>query len=334
MKLGKVSQTVYQRSVKKQLYIEEGTALIPPSQAERCYGITGQEGEEVISCDVSLYGNEKDLGVFAIAQAVNHLAAAGARPVGVSLTILLPDFAYESRLKAMMRDVQDAASKWRISILAADVQIVPNIGTTIVHATAQGTVERGKCIHSGKALPDQDIVQINHIGTEGALRAKREKEEIPAERFSPSFLAQIEKMNEEICSIKEMETAAAIGVSAMHQIVDGGIMAALWSLAEDSGIGLSVDMRKIAVRQETIEVCECFHLNPYQLTSAGCVLVVTDKGEELADALNRQGMSAVVIGRTQKGNEKVLLNGGEKRYLDRPSPDELNRIYEPEAQTE
>ena len=334
MKLGKVSQTVYQRSVKKQLYIEEGTALIPPSQAERCYGITGQEGEDVISCDVSLYGNEKDLGVFAIAQAVNHLAAAGTRPVGASITILLPDFAYESRLKAMMRDVQDAAARWRISILAADVQIIPNIGTTIVNVTAQGTVERGKCIHCKKALPDQDIVQINHIGTEGALRAKREKEEVLAKRFSPSFLDQIEKMNEEICSIKEMETAAAIGVSAMHQIVDGGIMAALWSLAEDSGIGLCVDLRKIAVRQETIEVCECFHLNPYQLTSAGCVLVVTDKGEELADALNRQGMSAVVIGRTQKGNEKVLLNGGEKRYLDRPSPDELNRIYEPEAQTE
>lgn len=334
MKLGKVSQTVYQRSVKKQLHMEEGTALLEPRQAQRCYGIRGDQAEKMIACDVSLYGNEKDLCVFAMAQAINHLGAAGAKPAGVSITVLLPDFAYESRLKAMMRDASDAAARWRISILSADAQVIPHIDTTIVHVTAQGILDPELCIYSGKALPEQDIVQINHIGTEGALRVKREKEEILEKRFSPRFLDQIEKMNEELCSLDEMEAAAAIGVSAMHQVVDGGITAALWNLAEDSDLGLSVDMRKIAVRQEAIEVCECFHLNPYQLTSAGCVLVVTDKGEELADALDRQGMSAVVIGRTHKGNERVLLNGEEKRYLDRPAPDELTKIYGPEAQTE
>ena len=83
----------------------------------------------------------------------------------------------------------------------------------------------------------------------------------------------------------------------------------------------------MAVKQETIEVCEYFHLNPYQLTSTGCVLLVTDKGEELADALRKNGTPATVIGRTTKETERVIMNGGEKRYLDRPAQDEFARFF-------
>ena len=79
--------------------------------------------------------------------------------------------------------------------------------------------------------------------------------------------------------------------------------------------------------QETIEVCEYFHLNPYQITSTGCVLLVTDKGEELADALIKNGTPAVIIGHTTKEKERVIMNGGEKRYLDRPAQDEFARFF-------
>ena len=92
-------------------------------------------------------------------------------------------------------------------------------------------------------------------------------------------------------------------------------------------IGLSVDMRKIAVRQETIEVCECFHLNPYQLTSTGCILVVTTGGEELVEQLCAENLPAAVIGYTTDRVERVLMNGGEKRYLDRPAQDELMKFF-------
>ena len=99
-------------------------------------------------------------------------------------------------------------------------------------------------------------------------------------------------------------------------------------MAEGAGIGLSVEMKKMTVRQETIEVCEVFHLNPYQLTSTGAVLMVTPKGEELKERLKREGIPAEIIGHTTEGNERIIWGGGEKRFLDRPAPDELARIYE------
>ena len=56
---------------------------------------------------------------------------------------------------------------------------------------------------------------------------------------------------------------------AMHDVTEGGIYGALWELAEASGVGLEIDLKAIPIRQETVEVCEQFHLNPYQLISSG-----------------------------------------------------------------
>lgn len=327
MKPGKVSQTEYRRSILKQLHKDGPKAMFPPGQEESCYGVHRDEGREIISSSVSLYGNEKDLCVFAMAQAVNHLASRGAKPMGISIQIMLPDFAYESRLKAMMAAAREAADAEGIEILEADAQIVPGIQTSIVHVTAVGSVDKEHVIRSSMAQPGQEIVLLKWIGLEGTLRIKREKGEELNQRFVPAFLNKTEEYRAELFSVRAMKTADAIGVSAMHQITSGGILAALWDMAEGAGIGLSVDMRKMSVMQETIEVCEYFHLNPYQLTSAGSVLVVTPKGEELADALNREGVPAVIIGHTTDSKERVIYNGSEMRYLDRPAPDELVKLF-------
>ena len=77
MKAGRVSQTVYRRSVLKQIQNNiEGIDFLRPSQEETCYIADESEERITIATDVSLAGNEKDLGVFAIAQAVDQRLAA------------------------------------------------------------------------------------------------------------------------------------------------------------------------------------------------------------------------------------------------------------------
>lgn len=327
MRAGKVTQTVYRRSILKQLHIEEESLLTMPSQEESCYGIRTEDGWQTLVANVSLYGNEKDLCVFAMAKAANDLAAKGAKVKSFSIQILLPEFAYESRLKMMIALAEEAAQKEHLQIIEANAQSVPAIRTTIVHVTALGIAKEDAVMQCHKAKPGQDIVLLKWIGLEGVLRVEREKQEELKKRFIPAFINKVEAEKDKLFSVTALETAAAVGVSAMHQIGDGGILAALWELAESAGVGLSADMRKMAVKQETIEVCEYFHLNPYQLTSTGAVLMVTDRGEELADALNQREMPAVIIGHTTVEKERVIMNGGEKRYLDRPAQDEFARIF-------
>lgn len=49
-------------------------------------------------------------------------------------------------------------------------------------------------------------------------------------------------------------------------------------------------------------------------------------GEALVSYLGAQGIPASVIGRVTDGNDRVIRNGSEQRYLDRPKPDEWYRI--------
>ena len=241
---------------------------------------------------------------------------------------MLPTFAYESRLKAMMVEISEICKEKGLRVFFADAQSVNGIQTSIVHVTAHGEAKKEQLLASRSAKAGEEIVLVKWIGMEGTLRIIREEGAALAERFAPGFLNKLEDMRDEIFSDRAMEIAGRNGVSAMHPIGEGGILAALWDMAEGAGITHSVEMKKMTVRQETIEVCEVFHLNPYQLTSTGAVLMVTPKGEELKERLKREGIPAEIIGHTTEGNERIIWGGGEKRFLDRPAPDELARIYE------
>ena len=62
-----------------------------------CSGISVPNGQQIVFTNVTLYGDEKDIAVFGLAQALNDLYTRGATPIGVNLSILLPPYAYESR---------------------------------------------------------------------------------------------------------------------------------------------------------------------------------------------------------------------------------------------
>ena len=162
---------------------------------------------------------------------------------------------------------------------------------------------------------------------EGMLRIVDEEEQGLKDRFAPAFINQIKSYRQQIFALREIAVAKAMGSSAVRQVTEGGILAALWNLAKEAGTGLELDMKKLAILQETVEVCEHYRFNPYQLTSTGCLLIAADDGEALADELKRNSIQASVIGRMTDNNDKILHNGEDVRYIDRPAPDEILKIY-------
>lgn len=328
MKIGKVSQTILKRSMLKPLQFHREEAVLEPSASEMCYGVTCKEDEELLVSNAVLYGDEKDLGVFALAQVMNDLATRGAQMVGVSVHIMLPPYAYESRLKTMVEHIERAGSAHAVQVLCAKAEVSPCISKAIVHLNGVGVLKKGELIQSNMGSVNQDIVLLKWIGLEGTFRAMREKEEELSKRFVPTFLNQIQQMESELFSQDAIAVARKHGAKAMQQIAGGGILATLWEMAEASNVGLEVDLKKMAIRQETVEVCEFCHLNPYQLTSAGSVLIFTERGEELVGTYEELGIQATLLGRTTADTARVILGGEEKRFLDRPAPDELLKIYD------
>lgn len=328
MKIGKVSQSVLKRSMLKTIQFKRQETMFDPSVEELCFGVKCKEDEQILISQTVLYGDEKDLGVFALSQVVNDLATRGAKAVGVSVHIMLPPYAYESRLKSMMEHIERAGSAHTVQIMSAKAEVSPAIHKAVLHMNGVGILKKGNLIRSCMAKPGQDIVLLKWIGFEGTLRVMREKEEALEKRFVPTFLNRIRQMEKELFSADAMEIAKEYGVSAMHQITSGGILAALWELAEAADIGLEVELKKMSIRQETVEICEYFHLNPYQLTSAGSILIVAEQGEALVEKYAELGIQASMLGKTTVDTARVILGGEEKRFLDRPAPDELLKIYE------
>jgi hydrogenase maturation factor len=125
----------------------------------------------------------------------------------------------------------------------------------------------------------------------------------------------------------EAAVAVKSGASSVHVLREGGVFGGLWRFASDNGVGLVIDLKEIPVRQETIEVCEFYDLNPYELIGGGSLLVTTANGGELVDRLKRVGINAAVIGRTTDSNDRIICHGDEKRFLESARGDEIYTYY-------
>ena len=116
-----------------------------------------------------------------------------------------------------------------------------------------------------------------------------------------------------------MHTKVVLSMSAVLTVVGTLVI----KLAEKGNIGIEVDLKKIPVRQETIEICEVLGVNPYELYGAGALLIVSDKGNQLLHELEKEQIPATIIGKITEENGKVILNGEEVRFLDRPKNDAM-----------
>jgi hydrogenase maturation factor len=82
-------------------------------------------------------------------------------------------------------------------------------------------------------------------------------------------------------------------------------------------------MRKLPVRQESIEICNVFDINPYGLLSGGGLLIAAKDPEAMLAALEHEGINAAIVGSFTDSNDRVLINGDTKRFLEFPKTDEI-----------
>lgn len=280
------------------------------------------------------YGGMRDGAAYGLLIEVNELAAQGVHAGSAEIRIEIPADMDKSRMHSIRNHIAKAMEKletedFQLEELHIAGEKCAALRVPQIVITAAGETDQKERIADAllTARAGQDIVYAGWAGLEGMLRIIGEKEAELRERFTPAFIGQMKAYDSELCGLSKIAVADAMGVSVIRQVSRGGILASLWDLAKDTELGLNLDLKKIAVRQETIEVCEHFRLNPYQLASGGSFLMLTENGEALADALNQKGIQAAVIGQLTDSNDKIIHNGEDMRYIDRPAPDELMKVF-------
>ena len=280
------------------------------------------------------YGGMRDGAAYGLLTEVNELAVQGVHAGSAEIRIEIPADMDKSRMHSIRNHIAKAMEKletedFQLEELHIAGEKCAALRVPQIVITAAGEIDQKERIADAllTARAGQDIVYAGWAGLEGMLRIIGEKEAELRERFTPAFIGQMKAYDSELCGLSKIAVADAMGVSVIRQVSRGGILASLWDLAKDTELGLNLDLKKIAVRQETIEVCEYFRLNPYQLASGGSFLMLTENGEALADALNQKGIQAAVIGQLTDSNDKIIHNGEDMRYIDRPAPDELMKVF-------
>lgn len=344
MDFGKLPENVYERSIYKVIRTTEyeQKTLNGAGLGADC-AILPFADSLLASAQGQAFGKDVTVGVRAMYHALNRLAAAGifaaevmvdenilAAQVSITLPhsdkIGMPEHFQEPFLRELVRLMADKAIKEKITITSVDSMIVPNMQTALVtvNITAQAFVQE---FHTrSKALPEQDVVMTKWLGLEGTSLIAAQRMEELTKRYPLGLLEDAAGFDRFLSIVPEAATAAKSGVSAMQVVREGGIFGGLWQLAQSNGVGLVIDLKKIPVKQETIEVCEFYDVNPYELLSGGSLLITTDNGARLVSELGGKQISAAVIGRTTDNNDRILVNDEERRFLEPARHDSLYKV--------
>ena len=333
MRYGRLTQTAWQRSVRRQLHDRGKDVLFGPSPWEECSGIADESGGSFLWADAHAAGDSARTGYYAVLHAAGELAAKGVAASCVSVRVLFPPEAEEEDLKAVAAGVEEACLRMGLQVTAFQGETSCAAERIIVFAAAAGKDGR-KMIR--KPAAGQEIVFCGYAGLEGMLRILDEAGDEPGTRFIPEFLRKAGELSDRLVTpgqilalFREQECGsdrAAAGmpdITAVFQAGSGGILAALWKMAETLHTGFEADMSSISIRQETVEICEFYRLNPYQMASSGSFLIVTEDAGRVIEILEKAGARAVRLGVIKAQNARVITSGEEVRYLDRPAPDEL-----------
>jgi len=266
------------------------------------------------------------IGSIAIQAACNDVACSGAVPTAVSVTMLLPTSYNEEELRDLMKDLDKACEACGVDIISGHTEVSRAVKEPLVVATVMGIVKKDAMVHSSKVRPGMDIVATKWIALEGTAILAKEKEAELRSRYAQPFIDKAKTFSQMMSILPEAAVAVQSGAGAMHDVSEGGVFGALWELAESAGVGLEIDLKKIPIRQETVEICEYFDMNPYKLLSGGCLLIATEDGNGLVMELEKANIPAVVIGKATDSNDRVLLNEDERRFLETTQTDELYHI--------
>lgn len=326
MKIGKLPEQVLVRSVLRQIKHRREEVLSGPAVGRDCAALKLKDGEILVMSTDPITGTVKDMGSQAVHITANDLAVSGAEPLGIMLTLLLPDTVEEPQIRAMMQEVESTCEKLGMEVLGGHTEITNVVRQPLISVTGVGKLRQDQMPDLSRVRPGQDLVVTKWIGLEATAILAKEKEEELLKEFSPEFVRTAREFDRYLSVVPDAGAAAAAGVCAMHDITEGGVFGALWEVAEGANVGLEADLKKIPIRQETVEICEVFHLNPYHIMSSGSVLAVTEDGPGLVRELERAGIPAAVVGRTTSGKDRIVRNGEDVQYLTRPQIDELYKV--------
>ncbi len=272
------------------------------------------------------------IGQYAVLVNANDIATAGARPRWMLTTLLFPPAATPSEVLQVMEELQQVSRQWKITLCGGHTEISDAVTRPVVVGVMAGTVTRAGLVDKAGMRPGDRVYLTKAVSVEGTsiiareLAPRLEKRGLSAEEIHRcrGFLKNISILEEAALA------ARCGGVSAMHDVTEGGLSTALLELSWAGGHRIRVDMERIPVFEETRRLCRLLGIDPLGLIGSGSLLICCRPADadRLTADIRAAGIRITKIGEVIAGKKGVsAFKEGKPVPWPRFEVDEITRLF-------
>jgi hydrogenase expression/formation protein HypE len=267
-----------------------------------------------------------NIGDLAVNGTVNDLAVSGARPLALSLAMILEEGLDADTLRAEVDAIARAAAAAGVEIVAGDTKVVERGHADGMFLCTTGVGRRDpRPTHSPAALrPGDRILVSGSIGEHGTA--------IMLARGEFDLAAEIESDTRSLWpAVDALLDAAGPELRCLRDATRGGVASVLNELARASGVAMIVNEAAVPVHPAVAGAAEILGIDPMYVANEGkLVAFVAPEGADAAlAALRSFDEQAAEIGEVKTeppGMVLVQTAFGGKRVMDQLVGDPLPRI--------
>jgi hydrogenase expression/formation protein HypE len=208
------------------------------------------------------------IGELAVNGTVNDLAVAGARPLALTLSLVLEEGLGADELRAEVEAIARAATAADVHVVAGDTKVVErgHCDSMYICTTGLGRLDPRARLSPSALQPGDRILVSGSIGEHGtAIMLARGEFELAAE-----IVSDTRPLWPPVDALLE---AAGPSLRCMRDATRGGVASALNELARASGVSLVVREAAVPVQPAVAGACEILGIDPMYVANEGRFLV-------------------------------------------------------------
>jgi hydrogenase expression/formation protein HypE len=258
-----------------------------------------------------------DIGKIAVAGTVNDLAVSGARPLYLTLAVVLEEGFPLLELRRVLESVRDAARAAGVKIVAGDTKVVRRgeADGIFITTTGVGALERPVHLSSRSLRPGDRVIVTGYLG-DHSIHILSLREGLG---FEDRVHSDCAVLNHAIASLLD----SCQGVRCIRDITRGGLGTVLNEFAAASACTIQLCEADLPIRPETAMAADMLGVDVMYLANEGNLCVVVD-GSTVDDALaalhrHEETARAAVVGEVAHGSAgEVYLTerSGRRRTVD------------------
>lgn len=266
-----------------------------------------------------------DAGTLAINGTLNDLAVAGAKPLALSLSLIIEEGFAIRDLERILRSAGRAAQACGVPIITGDTKVVARGEADGLFIVTTGVGARVKTVLPSGGREGDALIVSGPIGEHGiAVMSAREGIE---------FETSIHSDTAPVWPLVESLFEGGVEVHAMRDPTRGGIAATCNELANSSGVSVVLEERAIPIKAEVRAACDMLGLDPLTVANEGrVILFVPEPLATRALGILRSlpdGRNAAIVGNAVARREHpvyLTTRFGGERIVEMPYGEELPRI--------